>query len=211
MTPRCNSTEVCSAAAAGRPRLSLRHRSAKQGTFRAYLWRGRDVRGRRADVRTDGHQVRLQGPGPRALYRPMHALRRPQQALASDGPEQCWGFWCSQALCCNLHCFSSWQNYAKALVSADRTALFMLDSHTNEIYARVFDVGDSSEGEGGARPPVQQKEIRSDWRASVSGVSARWRSAYLLALLSVSVLSSFRMLFSVFLCLQDAGRFGCLK
>jgi len=31
------------------------------------------------------------------------------------------------------------QNYAKRLVNADRTAVFLLDRHTNEVYARVFD------------------------------------------------------------------------
>ena len=32
-------------------------------------------------------------------------------------------------------------SYAKRLVNADRTSLFMVDSHTKELYARIFDMG----------------------------------------------------------------------
>lgn len=33
------------------------------------------------------------------------------------------------------------QNFAKALVHADRTSLFLLDTRSNELYARIFDDG----------------------------------------------------------------------
>lgn len=33
------------------------------------------------------------------------------------------------------------QNYAKKLVNADRASLFMVDSRTKELYARIFDIG----------------------------------------------------------------------
>ena len=48
------------------------------------------------------------------------------------------------------------QNYAKKLVNADRTSLFLLDGRTKELYARVFDMGDETEH---SKP--FQKEIRS--------------------------------------------------
>ena len=32
-------------------------------------------------------------------------------------------------------------SYAKKLVDADRASLFMVDSRTNELYARIFDIG----------------------------------------------------------------------
>ena len=33
------------------------------------------------------------------------------------------------------------QDFAKKLVKADRASLFLLDSNTNELYARIFDTG----------------------------------------------------------------------
>ena len=36
----------------------------------------------------------------------------------------------------------SWQTYAKKLVKADRTSLFLVDNKTRELYARVFDTGE---------------------------------------------------------------------
>jgi hypothetical protein len=33
------------------------------------------------------------------------------------------------------------QSYAKKLVNADRASLFMVDSRTKELYARIFDIG----------------------------------------------------------------------
>jgi cAMP and cAMP-inhibited cGMP 3',5'-cyclic phosphodiesterase 10 len=32
-------------------------------------------------------------------------------------------------------------SYAKKLVNADRASLFMVDSRTQELYARIFDIG----------------------------------------------------------------------
>jgi len=48
------------------------------------------------------------------------------------------------------------QNYAKTLVNADRTAMFLVDRHTNEIYSHVFDVGNEAYGPSGA----SKNEIR---------------------------------------------------
>ena len=33
------------------------------------------------------------------------------------------------------------QNFAQKLVNADRASLFLLDTKTKELYARIFDVG----------------------------------------------------------------------
>lgn len=33
------------------------------------------------------------------------------------------------------------QKFAQKLVNADRASLFLLDNHTHELYARIFDVG----------------------------------------------------------------------
>ena len=52
------------------------------------------------------------------------------------------------------------QNYAKKLVNADRTALFLVEGKSRELYARVFDMGEDSEGKDGSPPPNIQKEIR---------------------------------------------------
>lgn len=43
------------------------------------------------------------------------------------------------------------QNYAKKLVNADRASLFLVDTKTSELYARIFDTG---------KEHVPQKEIR---------------------------------------------------
>jgi len=53
------------------------------------------------------------------------------------------------------------QNYAKTLVDADRTALFLTDTRSRELYARVFDMGDETEASVAAATHIQ-KEIRSD-------------------------------------------------
>ena len=45
------------------------------------------------------------------------------------------------------------QNYAKKLVNADRASLFLLDTNTNELYARIFDTGPVDD-------QVPSKEIR---------------------------------------------------
>lgn len=49
------------------------------------------------------------------------------------------------------------QNYAQTLVDADRTSLFLVDNKTNELYARIFDIGGSLED---SRSSKLQKEIR---------------------------------------------------
>ena len=51
------------------------------------------------------------------------------------------------------------QNYAKTLVDADRTALFLTDTRSRELYARVFDMGDETEASVAAATHIQ-KEIR---------------------------------------------------
>ena len=51
------------------------------------------------------------------------------------------------------------QNFAKKLVSADRTALFLVENRTKELYARVFDMGEAYDEEN-PKPPPAQKEIR---------------------------------------------------
>ena len=35
------------------------------------------------------------------------------------------------------------QNYAQKLVDADRASLFLVDNKSNELYARIFDVGNN--------------------------------------------------------------------
>ena len=45
------------------------------------------------------------------------------------------------------------QNYAKKLVNADRASLFLVDTNTNELYARIFDTGRVDEN-------LPSKEIR---------------------------------------------------
>jgi cAMP and cAMP-inhibited cGMP 3',5'-cyclic phosphodiesterase 10 len=52
--------------------------------------------------------------------------------------------------------------YAQRLVDADRASLFLVDSRSKELYARIFDMGNHPEGE---KPPegsttAQAKEIR---------------------------------------------------
>lgn len=49
------------------------------------------------------------------------------------------------------------KNYAQTLVDADRTSLFLVDNRTNELYARIFDIGGSLED---SRSSNLQKEIR---------------------------------------------------
>ena len=53
------------------------------------------------------------------------------------------------------------QNFAKSLVHADRASLFLLDTKSRELYARIFDTGTTEE-------TVLQKEIRF----GVDGMSA---------------------------------------
>ncbi|CAH1253669.1 PDE10A [Branchiostoma lanceolatum] len=60
-------------------------------------------------------------------------------------------------------------NHAQKLVTADRASLFLVDSKTNELYARIFDVGsdvslDEPEGE-----KVERKEIRFPMDRGIGG------------------------------------------
>ena len=62
------------------------------------------------------------------------------------------------------------QSYAKKLVNADRASLFMVDSRTKELYARIFDIGreendvlDSSS----LQDKDGQKRLVSDERACI--------------------------------------------
>ena len=65
-------------------------------------------------------------------------------------------------LCCLLNIkgflhYFTFKNYAQTLVDADRTSLFLVDNRTNELYARIFDIGGSLED---SRSSNLQKEIR---------------------------------------------------
>ncbi|XP_052776566.1 probable 3',5'-cyclic phosphodiesterase pde-5 isoform X2 [Mya arenaria] len=53
-------------------------------------------------------------------------------------------------------------NYAKKLVNADRASLFLLDTNTNELYARIFDTGKIDEN-------LPSKEIRFPMDKGVAG------------------------------------------
>lgn len=44
-------------------------------------------------------------------------------------------------VCMKLILLIIFQDFAKKLVKADRASLFLLDSNTNELYARIFDTG----------------------------------------------------------------------
>ncbi|KAJ8306218.1 hypothetical protein KUTeg_016763 [Tegillarca granosa] len=53
-------------------------------------------------------------------------------------------------------------NYAKKLVNADRASLFLVDTKTRELYARIFDTGKVDEN-------IPQKEIRFPMDKGVAG------------------------------------------
>ena len=57
--------------------------------------------------------------------------------------------------------YSFLQNYAKKLVNADRASLFLLDTNTNELYARIFDTGPVDDN-------VPSKEIRFGYTISLN-------------------------------------------
>jgi len=42
-------------------------------------------------------------------------------------------------------------NFAQRLVDADRASLFLVDSKNKELYARIFDIGITSDSVGGSR------------------------------------------------------------
>ena len=60
-------------------------------------------------------------------------------------------------------------NYAQSLVDADRTSLFLVDSKTDELYARIFDVGGSPEE---SMSENLKKEIRFPKSKGVAGYVA---------------------------------------
>ena len=44
-------------------------------------------------------------------------------------------------------------NFAQRLVTADRASLFLMDSRTKELYARIFDMGNAN---GDSSPQAQE-------------------------------------------------------
>ncbi len=52
-------------------------------------------------------------------------------------------------------------------MSADRTALFLVEYRTKELYARVFDMGEAIDEEN-PKPPPAMKEIRFDCASPVA-------------------------------------------
>ncbi|XP_014663582.1 PREDICTED: LOW QUALITY PROTEIN: probable 3',5'-cyclic phosphodiesterase pde-5, partial [Priapulus caudatus] len=60
-------------------------------------------------------------------------------------------------------------NFAQKLVSADRASLFLVDNRTNELYARIFDIGN---GVGADALTTDQKEIRFPLDKGVAGYVA---------------------------------------
>ena len=52
-------------------------------------------------------------------------------------------------------------NFAQGLVDADRASLFLVDSKTNQLYARIFDIhGQSVDDDGELSERDISKEIR---------------------------------------------------
>ena len=56
-------------------------------------------------------------------------------------------------------------NFAQTLVDADRTSIFLVDSKTNELYAKVFDVGTGREGSD----TKKENEIRFSRSKGIAG------------------------------------------
>jgi cAMP and cAMP-inhibited cGMP 3',5'-cyclic phosphodiesterase 10 len=68
-------------------------------------------------------------------------------------------------------------SYAKKLVDADRASLFMVDSRTKELYARIFDIGreehDESNGQGQKRSVCDERAcIRFPMDKGIAGYVA---------------------------------------
>ena len=70
-------------------------------------------------------------------------------------------FWCYQ------------QNHAQRLVNADRASLFLVDSRTHELYARIFDIGTeevaigeaiASNGNKATAPPPTKSNLSKEIR-----------------------------------------------
>lgn len=56
--------------------------------------------------------------------------------------------------------------FAQKLVDADRASLFLVDHKSNELYARIFDMGD---GVGDGQTPAAAKEIRFPLGTGIAG------------------------------------------
>ena len=82
-------------------------------------------------------------------------LRKPSQEMALNGGLLFVSFF--------------FQNFAQKLVMADRASLFLVDHKTNELYARIFDVGN---GMGNQVVEKDQKEIRFPIDKGVAGYVA---------------------------------------
>ena len=54
-------------------------------------------------------------------------------------------------------------NFAQKLVDADRASLFLVDSKTNQLFARIFDIQGGANGDDPSGKDIA-KEIRSDYR-----------------------------------------------
>ena len=63
------------------------------------------------------------------------------------------------------------QNFAQSLVNADRASLFLVDQKTQELYARIFDVGTGEEEHAKIREDGK-KEIRFPMSKGVAGYVA---------------------------------------
>ena len=56
--------------------------------------------------------------------------------------------------------------FAQKLVDADRASLFLVDNKADELYARIFDMGD---GVGDGQTPTAAKEIRFPIGTGIAG------------------------------------------
>jgi cAMP and cAMP-inhibited cGMP 3',5'-cyclic phosphodiesterase 10 len=56
--------------------------------------------------------------------------------------------------------------FAQKLVDADRASLFLVDHKSNELYARIFDMGD---GVGDGQTPAAAQEIRFPIGTGIAG------------------------------------------
>ncbi|CAG2169064.1 unnamed protein product [Oppiella nova] len=63
------------------------------------------------------------------------------------------------------------EEYAKTLVSADRTSLFLVDSNDKQLYAHIFEVNDNKEN--GDDPTITKKEIRFPIGTGIAGTVAK--------------------------------------
>lgn len=61
------------------------------------------------------------------------------------------------------------QNHAQRLVNADRASLFLVDSRTHELYARIFDIGTEDVSSGESTKPNVAKEIRFPIGKGIAG------------------------------------------